>query len=151
MRKSLIERILGKIQSDDSSCWIWTGALTRGDYGNMMIKKKTKRAHRVSYELFVGPIPQGLHVLHRCDTPQCINPNHLFVGTQKENLADMRKKMRHIYGEKHHKVKISNAVKNWAIVTAKSGKLSQVEIGRQLGVSGTTICRWVRKKRRSSI
>lgn len=83
----------------NSGCWLWLGA-TRGPYG------QTRRggpgggpkvyAHRLSYEVNVGPIPDGLLVLHRCDTPRCVNPRHLFIGTDRENALDKVAKGRHI-------------------------------------------------------
>jgi len=103
MRKIRL-RFLNKIRYARSGCWIWTGApCTKGKYGHLNIGGKYKRAHRIAYELFIGPIPKKLHVLHNCDTPLCVNPDHLFVGTQYENLADMTNKGRRYYATKQRK------------------------------------------------
>jgi hypothetical protein len=71
-----------------AGCWIWSGALDSHGYGVINIGG-TKKAHRVSWIAFNGPIPEGMSVLHKCDVPSCINPNHLFLGTQADNMADM--------------------------------------------------------------
>lgn len=82
---------------DLSGCWLWTAATIRG-YGQILGVLNGKRrplyAHRVSWELAFGPILNDLEVLHRCDTPLCVRPDHLFLGTQQDNLADARAKGR---------------------------------------------------------
>ena len=70
-------------------CLVWQGARAWGGYGLLMWNgERRRRAHRVAYELTHGPIPIGLHVLHRCDNPPCIRPEHLFLGTQTDNMYD---------------------------------------------------------------
>jgi len=80
-----------------ASCWLWSGALAKNrGYGVYWdtAAQQTKLAHRGAWEIARGPIPQGLSVLHRCDNPPCVNPAHLFLGTQLDNIRDMDKKGR---------------------------------------------------------
>lgn len=74
----------------ESGCWIWLGGLQPSGYG---IFRRT-RAHRLAWELYKGEIPDGKSVCHRCDIPSCVNPEHLFIGTQQENMVDAFKKGR---------------------------------------------------------
>ena len=78
-----------------SECWAWTGHKHAKGYGVFNIKSKKLKAHRVSYELHIGAIPDGLHVLHKCDVPECTNPEHLYVGTNEQNVADKMNRKRH--------------------------------------------------------
>jgi hypothetical protein len=75
-------------------CWIWTGA-RYGEYGRIRIDYRPVLAHRYVYESFIGPIDPGKGVFHHCDTPLCVRPDHLFSGTQSDNVADMIAKGRH--------------------------------------------------------
>jgi hypothetical protein len=80
------ERFWEKVVRDpDSECWFWTGGTAFG-YGNFWLNRKGRMAHRVSYELNVGPIPEGLQIDHLCRTPLCVNPAHLEPVTIRENL-----------------------------------------------------------------
>lgn len=89
----------------ETGCWIWTGAKTDKGYGRISrsrgSKRKNFRAHRVSYELNKEPIPKNAIVMHTCDVPACINPEHLQLGTHAENSADMVKKGRSARAEQH--------------------------------------------------
>ena len=80
-----------------NSCWNWTGAKHSFGYGSVRISRRAYKAHRVSYEWLIGPIPEGMCLLHTCDNPMCVNPSHLQVGTKMDNTQDMMKKGRHKY------------------------------------------------------
>lgn len=89
-------------------CWLWTGALKENGYGCMGTNQKSGMyPHRVSFELFNGPIPRGLCVLHTCDNRRCINPDHLWIGTHADNARDMIRKNRARHGEKHPGAKLT--------------------------------------------
>ena len=91
-------------------CWLWTGSLTEKGYGKVTYKRRTYRAHRLIYEKLVGPIPTGYFICHTCDVPNCVNPNHLWIGTHKENMRDMCIKGRAATGERNgrHRSKLND-------------------------------------------
>lgn len=77
-----------------TSCWLWIGSKTGSGYGKLKRKGKFYTAHRVSWEVYNGPIPKGMLVLHTCDVRNCVNPKHLFLGTHQDNMDDMVRKGR---------------------------------------------------------
>src|ERR1700761_3720809 len=108
--RSLEERFFDSVMPEpNSGCWLWVGSLNENGYGTIGVAYKTQLAHRVSYRLHVGPIPDGLNVLHKCDVPCCVNPDHLFPGTQETNVIDMENKGRalHYEGEAHGRAKLT--------------------------------------------
>ena len=91
----VLKSLLSKIERIPfSGCWLWTGSCMANGYGQIGYKGKNAYAHRVSWILHIGPIEPGMHVLHRCDVKNCVNPNHLFVGTADDNMKDMISKGR---------------------------------------------------------
>lgn len=93
--ETLINRFLDKVEKrGPNDCWLWVSAKTNDGYGEITIDGQLIYAHRFSYELFVGPIPDGLCVCHHCDNPPCCNPKHLFTGSRKDNAQDMVRKGR---------------------------------------------------------
>lgn len=100
--KPLADRLKGKYAIDNvTGCWLWTGTVPNPrpthDYGRVYTSRYPRRsemAHRASWRVHRGDIPDGMNVLHRCDTPRCINPEHLFLGTQDENNKDRARKGR---------------------------------------------------------
>lgn len=85
------------LPEDRSQCWIWAAA-TRGGYGSLKVNQVNLRAHRLSYALHYGVLPANFLVCHHCDTPLCVNPHHLFLGTSQDNTEDMVSKKRHKTG-----------------------------------------------------
>lgn len=95
----------------ESGCWIWTGGLNSDGYGYFSARGQGESplAHRLSYRLFRGPVPRSIHVCHSCDIPCCINPSHLFLGTNIENTADKTRKQRQTRGERIQTAKLTEA------------------------------------------
>lgn len=87
-------------QGPEGSCWGWTAGCNRAGYGQFKHGERIVGAHRMAWKLERGPIPEGLCVLHRCDTPGCVNPDHLFLGTNADNSQDMVRKGRHLVGHR---------------------------------------------------
>jgi hypothetical protein len=139
----LSERFWAKVRyvGDASSCWEWTAALNEMGYGVIGIGGRgtgNVRAHRLSYEMHVGPIPEGMFVCHRCDNPKCVRPSHLFLGTVVDNNADMVAKGRELHGERGPAAKLVEA----QVIEARRRRLlgeSCRSIGRALGVCHQTI------------
>lgn len=106
---TLEQKLLTKIREEDG-CWVWTGYKCKRGYGKIRINGIWKRAHRIMHELRKGPLLEGQVVLHSCDNPSCINPDHLSAGTQKDNVHDMLKKGRanRNKGERHHSSKLTD-------------------------------------------
>lgn len=95
-----LERFWSKVDKS-GDCWLWQAAKTEKGYGVFSLRGRTYKAHRVAYELLVGPIPAGLCLCHNCpggDEPACCDPSHMFLGTKRENNADMVAKGRHVPG-----------------------------------------------------
>ena len=97
---SLLDRLLNKIKINQyTNCWEWIGSTNNIGYGFIRDGKGMRTAHRVSYEEHIGAIPKNMCVCHTCDNPKCINPDHLWLGTRKQNTQDMIDKKRHrIFG-----------------------------------------------------
>lgn len=98
----LPKAIRAKILAADSGCCLWTGAQFTTGYGLLNYEGKLWKAHRLIWTLVNGPIPPRIHCLHHCDTPLCVNPSHLFLGTNRDNQQDKASKGRHWQQKKTH-------------------------------------------------
>jgi hypothetical protein len=138
---SLHDRFMTKVEKSDG-CWVWRASTdSRTGYGRFGLHPGAAPwlAHRVSYSLFVGPIPDGLWVLHHCDNPPCVRPDHLFVGTHGDNMADAAAKGRLATGEKNGQAKLT-AEKVGAIRREYvSGSVSHRELAGRYGVGRSHI------------
>lgn len=149
-RENIRDRILSSIRIDRTSgCWLWTKSLNTG-YGQIRVGPSIALAHRASYMVFLGPIPRGLEACHKCDTPACVNPEHIFIGTHAENMADSKWKGRISRGDRHKRAitkasgdskgntkLTSNDVR--AILRAIEDGASSYALARAFNVSATAI------------
>jgi HNH endonuclease len=136
---SLKDHLLVKRQTDPvTGCQNWTGCKTNRGYGQIWTDNKNQSVHRVAYKLWVGPIPAGLHVLHKCDNPACFNPDHLFTGSRQDNMTDMVNKRRQSIGLSRPLAKLTEETAREIISLLNSNRTSR-DVARQFGVSHTTI------------
>jgi hypothetical protein len=118
-------------QPELGRCWLWSGALSEG-YGGMVVDGVRRQAHRLSYEAYVGPIPDGEVIRHTCDRRSCINPDHLLPGTQLQNMDDLNIRERGTHkltASQVQEIRVRRAV----------GRLTFERLGREYGVSGATV------------
>ena len=124
------ERFMQKVHKAENGCWLWTAYRMKNGYGLFRTPARHELAHRTSYRLFTGLLDQR-DVMHACDTPACVNPEHLSLGTRKENMQDAKRKLRMRVGELHGRAKLTNA----QVEFAKIAPGLQREIAAELGVS----------------
>ena len=124
----------------DDECWEWNHILTMDGYGRMKWNPGEHKAHRFSYRLHFGPIPDGMCVCHRCDNRKCCNPYHLFIGTRRENFDDMMAKGRNAFGERHPRCKLKDDQVGEIRLLAAEG-VKQMAIAAKFGVTPQCIGR----------
>jgi hypothetical protein len=139
--KSLFET---HVHIHENGCWIWQRAKTKAGYGQLSVQGKVYYAHRLAYMLYHGSYRDNLRVLHTCDTPACVNPQHLFLGTQKDNMHDAQRKGRAIKppihsGEHHHFAKITEVQAQSIRQEYTIAKTSQRKLAKEYGLNQKTI------------
>lgn len=129
------------VKGSPACCWKWSGARLSDGYGRFKTDGKFITSHRFSYILHFGDIPKNQCVCHRCDNPPCCNPEHLFLGTKKENADDRDKKGRNVnfHGEEHGSSKLTAVDVIKIRDSYKTGTVTQLSLARQFGVSKSAI------------
>lgn len=133
------ERFMAKVSKDACGCWIWTGSKVKSGYGKVKVNQKMFLAHRLSYMAHKGDIKSGLFICHSCDNPLCVNPDHLWAGSQIENVRDAKKKGRANYsgviGENNSKAKLTEN----DIFEIRNSNLTNTELSKKFNVTQPTI------------
>jgi len=146
-KKTLIERFEEKVDRS-GDCWTWTSAISPNGYGVFWVGGgRSRYAHRMAWE-FANPgfaIPKGMVVMHSCDRRNCVNPSHLRIGTQRDNVLDAKQKGRNAYGERNGGGVKLNELQVRGILQS-SGVIGCVRAARMYGVSSQTIKRIRRGK-----
>lgn len=134
--------------NEANGCWEWTAAKYTNGYGQIKVPKQRVQmvAHRLSYLIHHGEIPNGQYVLHKCDNRCCVNPEHLWLGTKKDNSQDMVAKNRHLFGERQAGHKLTEKHVRIVLELKKLG-VKQIRIAEMLGMSNMQISRIVRAER----
>jgi hypothetical protein len=147
MDNKTINRFLDKVMVDDvSGCWNWTADIDKDGYGRVRGSHVWALSHRRVYELFIGPIPDGLHILHSCDNRRCVNPCHLHAGTNADNMAEKvaRGRQPSHKGEKNPCAKLNYLKAERIRKLFATGKYTKAELGRRFEVSDVLIGKVVR-------
>lgn len=119
----------------ECGCTIWMQHLNTMGYGRLSVNGRMQYAHRASFELKNGKIPRGMNVLHKCDIPTCINPDHLFLGTHADNVADKVAKNRHLRGETIGNSKLTEK----EVLAIRASPVGVNELARRMGLAPMTI------------
>lgn len=145
-RKRFLSKILFQCFGPHTDCMIWSGARDKNGYGLFKLKRKMLKAHRVSWEMHRGSIPKGLLVCHRCDCPPCVKPEHLFIGSAKDNTQDMIRKGRKApsKGELHSQSKITEYDVRLIRALWDQRVLSQSKIAKKFNITRSNVSAIVR-------
>jgi hypothetical protein len=140
-RQDLADKLLKQAVVGLDNCWLWTGHRTVYGYGMVHYQGKQQYVHRLSYELFNGEFPKNMNICHKCDVKLCLNPDHLFIGTQKDNIHDMIRKERNSRGERHVGAVLTEAAVHFIRehYKPKHPELGFQAMGRKFGVDGETV------------
>lgn len=128
-----------KTVKSPGGCWVWIGCTDRDGYGQIGVNRHQLKAHRFSWELHYSAIPEGLCVCHRCDNPSCVNPEHLFLGTNQDNTRDKVSKGRQPVGSQMPLAKLTEE-EVAAIRQLIADGRPQAQIAREHGVTPAVVC-----------
>lgn len=132
---------MDKVDKSSSECWLWKAHRLPTGYGQIRIGAVAKLAHRVSHELFIGPVPDGMDVCHRCDNPPCVNPSHLFAGTVSDNMRDGMSRMRAIGRHDPRRAKLTEQAVSEMREAYRKGGVTMKELGQKYGITAAHVCR----------
>lgn len=136
--KSLKQRFEEKFEMiPECGCWIWTAGTGARGYGAFSKDGKSNPAHKASWEIYRGAVPRGMNVCHHCDTPLCVNPHHLFIGTDGDNVRDCMNKGRFLVGERCNHAKLTDG----QVGEIRKSKDTIRSLAGQYGVSPSQIWR----------
>ncbi len=128
-----------------TGCIVWLGSKNENGYGKIKVNDRLILTHRFSYEILVGPIPDGLDLCHTCDNPPCLNPTHLFPGTRQQNMDDAVSKGRIAHGERHGNSKLTEDDIREIRKRHAVGDVSFVSLGKQFAISGPATYKIVKR------
>lgn len=140
-----------------SGCWNWTAALNEKGYGIFHDGLRTDKAHRIAWRLLIGEIKDNLCVLHKCDNPRCVNPDHLFLGTRADNNADMKSKGRHVpggtytsgnyvRGADHHEAKVNPDIVREIRSKYIPGVYGYMRLAKEYGLGASTVHKIIHRR-----
>lgn len=138
--------LAGYVENPESGCWDWVGTLARNGYGRIKVFGRQRIAHRYSYELHCGPIPDDLEIMHSCDNRRCINPGHMRLGTHAENMREAAERKRMPSGSAHPFFGIRQERPKQSNIVRVHGAIyqSQKAAERALGLGCGTVLYWLR-------
>lgn len=150
-RLPVAERFWKKVRKTDS-CWLWTGSISSFGHGSFNISGRAEVASRMAWILTYGEIPHSMWILHKCDVPACVNPDHLYLGTRDNNLRDAMDRKRlgaktPLRGSKNPKAKLNDHIVREIRKLYASGNFSQEDIAKQFEISRSTIEMIIQHKR----
>lgn len=144
--KKAVERFWDRVHKGGrDDCWPWTGWKDRDGYGALSVSGRFTRAHRFSYRLHFGDIPEGMLILHDCDNPSCVNPRHLIIGSNLDNMQDKERKGRgrRVHGEQHVNAKLTTKMVLEIRRLYATGRYTQYQLAAQFRVNQPRISKIV--------